>query len=636
MKTPRDQTERTTLINPASRHDPNLQWFRDARLGLFIHYSVVASRHGVTEHMQAQKRISDEDYRREARTCALERFSAAHWVDQAEAMGARYVTLVCKHHDGFCFWDTKTTDFNIMNTAFGRDLVREVSDECRRRGIRFCVYCSQPDWHARTYAWKPGAWGDRQWSVSGEQPDHEKYLAYLRRQLTELLTNYGEVSGVWFDASDWTEARWRGRELYALIKKLQAQAAVNERAGYGDYLSAEVQLDETIDGRLYMQEQCLSVARHGWAYHADSDWRSARELVDIVVRMIGCGSNLLLNIGPTGDGTVPEPATSRLRELGQWMKTHAEAVYGTEAVRPAGLPDTVRAARRGDDIFLFLREWPFSDRLEVPGLPGRPARAELMGSGPLPLDLSGKAGTWRIEGLPASRPTDLPAVLKLSFDRSPIVIRPQPAPVAEHVVTVASDMPNILPVTLAACRGFRCKNFRHHVAALVPPDAAFSQEVPELGWLDATRRGRRNAGQTDQARMWAEEDGDKRFAICDWRGVDQTIVNHLWAEGAFTARLRLLLRVPEGFGGSLLAVRCGDCRIEPRIRGNPGVEARRENGPDWWQGWRNLPFVWEDMGEIAIPAGRSTLELQPAEIPYGCFVADVAGVWLDAGVGRGA
>jgi alpha-L-fucosidase len=159
------------------------------------------------------------------------------------------LALVCKHHDGFCFWDTKTADFNIMNATFGRDLVREVSDESHCRGIRFCVYCSQPDWHARSYAWKPGAWGDWQWSVPGETPDHEQYLAHLRQQLTELLSTYTDVGGVWFDAGDWTEARGRGRELHSLIKRLQPQAAVNERAGYGDYLSAEVDVGTRRRGR---------------------------------------------------------------------------------------------------------------------------------------------------------------------------------------------------------------------------------------------------------------------------------------------------------------------------------------------------------------------------------------------------
>lgn len=614
----------STLINPASRHDPNLTWFREARLGLFIHFGL-SSALGVSEHLQFAKRIPSQEYEAMATRFNPQRFSAAHWVDAAEALGARYLTLVCKHHDGFCLWDTSTTDFKVTNTPFKRDLVREVSDECRRRGIRFVSYCSQPDWHARSYAWLSGSWGDRQWHTPDEKPNWEAYIAYLKTQLTELFRDYGS-QGNWFDGCSFTERRWHGRELYALIKDICPQAAVNDRAGYGDYLSPEWQLDETVPFQQYLVEQCISVANSGWAYNKDSDWRSAAECVDILIRMAGCGSNLLLNIGPTGDGTIHPDCLERLAAVGTWLKVNGEAVYASEGLRLNGLDPAMRATRKGNDLYLFLRTWPRTDRLRLPAVLDMPARATLLGHGPLQVSADGQG--WRLDGLPALPSDPMAKVIKLSFAAAPRLLGPQPPARIETVRTVGACQPNVLSARDASCCGFRVKYFRHKVTRLSGADAAMGQALPELGWDSPATRLSRNNSNIDQAIMWAMSDNDDRQAICDWRGVDQRIVFHLETDAAFRARIDLLLRVPDGFGGSRIALRCGSSAGEHRVQGNPGVAAELANSPDWWQGWSRLPFQWEEGPVLTVPAGRSCLELQPIEIPYGCFLADLAGLRL--------
>jgi hypothetical protein len=233
-----------------------------------------------------------------------------------------------------------------------------------------------------------------------------------------------------------------------------------------------------------------------------------------------------------------------------------------------------------------------------------------------------------MDGLPPTSESELARVIRLRFSAAPRYLTPQPEPRIETVFAVAPGHPNVLSVKGAVCEGFRVKHFRHKVTTLQPPDAAFAQSAPALGWLDPRARIVRNGDVTDQSRMWAREEEVARFAICDWRGIDQTVTFCLEAAQPFTATLRLFLRVPDGFGGSDYTIRCGGRIWTGTVRGNSGVAAKLQNSPDWWQGWRDLPFIWEDAATIEIPAGRSRLQLQPTDIRYGVFFMDLAGCEL--------
>ena len=602
-----------TVVNPASLEHPSYRWFAEARFGMFIHFSL-ASMFGEDFGYQIAHKIPYRDYEAHIARFNPTGFRAADWVGLAAEAGCRYITLVAKHIEGFCLWNTKTTDWNITQSPFRRDLVGELAEECRRQGLTFCVYLNEDDWHSRYKPSIPGNWGDRDWHRDDDDPDWDKHAAYLQAQLTELLTQYGPIGTVWFDGSNKTEKHWRGRQHYEHIKKLQPDCLVNDRAGWGDFVTPEwgIHEAERLDSSQYLTEFCVSIYGNGWGYVKNAWHRSGRECIDTLVRCAGNGVNLLLNVAPDGNGVISTAQADRLRAMGAWLKIHGDAIYATEPLKLLGLPDTMRATRRGNDVYLLLRDWPKLDRLEVPGIHTVPENARLIIGGPhegVPLQCRLKDGALVLDGLPVAPPDANARVIHLRFVDRPRTAVTQPALRTRTILPVSPTQPTLLPVAAAQLDGLAVKGWRHCVRKIQPPDAALEQPAKEL------------PVEADQPYDAGPQPERLLHAILDWRRLEQSTTWTLDLPVAVRVRVRVLQRCAATCAGSLFIVQCGDTVLTGHVAGVKSATARVM--PDWWKGFYWLPFTWQEVGELTLPAGQVKLTMQPIEIPWGCFFADV-------------
>lgn len=607
-----------SVLNPESFTNPAFQWFREARLGMFIHFSL-ASMSGKDLGYQHHFKGDYKEYEALAKTFNPTKFSAKAWVDLAEAAGCRYVVPVIKHHEGFCLWNTRTTAWNIVNTPFGRDLLAELAEEVHKRGLRWMIYINQQECHSR---FKPNmplhAWGDRLWKRDDDDPSYEKHRDYICAQLSEILTNYGRVDGIWFDGTTKAGNQWHGHEIYHHIKSIQPNCMVSERAGMGDFATGEWHIDEAEQMRTdrYLAEFCVSVYGNGWGYNDPAYHRSTRACIDMLVRMAGHGVNLLLNVAPDGQGEISAEQSLRMRALGAWLKTNGEAIYGTEALHLQDLPASMRATRKGQSIYVHLREWPELDRLTIPSITTVPSAVRILGLDQAPRIETDAAGSWRLERLPDSPPDINAKVLRLDFATIPHVVRPRPPVRTIHVVPVVTDQATILAVRQADLQGIAYKGWTHSVSQLKPPDAAFAQ-----GFKDVLV-------ETDQANEAGPDDLPRMHAILNWRYIELSTWWNLEVPADIDVDVVAVLRCPRRYAGSRYAVRSSDAEIIGTVQGTIIPDHVHTWGPSWWKGFHEVPFTREPVGRLRLRAGRQTIHMQPTWIEYGCFFADVMALEL--------
>jgi alpha-L-fucosidase len=328
-----------TPYEPSEANLEARSWYQDAKFGLFIHWGIY-SELGSGEWVMQEHRIPVKDYEKLAPQFYPVRFDAKQWVALAKAAGMKYITVTSRHHDGFAMFETKQSDWNIVQrTPYGKDVMRMLADECHRQGIKLFFYYSQLDWHHPDYFPLGGTGHSTDRPKGG---DWNRYLDFMNGQLTELLSNYGEIGGIWFDGMwDKPDADWKLERTYNLIHGLQPQALIvanhhkkpnpgedvqtferdlpgENKAGFSGASVGELPL-ETSD-----------TINHSWGFNlTDNDYKSVPELVHYLVRAAGKNANLLLNVGPMANGEIPEQAASRLREVGQWLDKNGEAIYGT-------------------------------------------------------------------------------------------------------------------------------------------------------------------------------------------------------------------------------------------------------------------------------------------------------------------
>jgi alpha-L-fucosidase len=365
------------------------EWFRNARLGLFIHWGVY-SQLAQGEWVMQNRGIPVGTYEWLASAFNPVRFDAREWVAAARAAGVRYITITARHHDGFSMFASGATDYDIADrTPFGRDPLAELAEECRRAGIRLFFYYSQLDWHHPDY-FPRGRTGRA--TGRPEQGEWTRYLDFMDAQLEELLTRYGPLGGIWFDGMwDKPDADWRLERTYALIHRLQPAALIVPNHHLAPLPGEDVQTFEqdlpgantagfntTEIGALPL-ETSLTM-NHSWGFNiTDTAFKSVDDLVGYLVRAAGNDANLLLNVGPRPDGTIQPEAVQRLRALGAWLDTHGTSVYGT---RGGPLPprDWGVTTRRGDTVFVHVLDWP--DRtLALPPLDRRVLGARMLVGG---------------------------------------------------------------------------------------------------------------------------------------------------------------------------------------------------------------------------------------------------------------
>ena len=378
--------------------DARMAWWAEARFGMFIHFGLYATL-GRHEWVQKYEKISPEDYeRRYMKRFNPDRYDAKDWVARAKSAGMKYIVLTTKHHEGFCMWDTKTTDYKITNTPFRRDVVREYVDACRAAGIRVGFYYSIIDWHHPEFRIDDihplySIHGKEKVKELNARRDMAKYREYMMRQVTELMTDYGPVDVLFFDFThpgyhaQGKNGRedYHSEELLALVRKLQPRIIVNDRLGLSDTVGGwDMKTPEQIvvpkcprfNGEDIYWETCQTFSG-SWGYFRDEDtWKSPRQLLGILIDSVSKKGNLLLNVGPTARGLFDHRACDRLDAMGKWMAGNSRSIYGCtaapEALRkqcPEGCKMTYNP--KTNTLYLHILEWPvkvlpitFSDQVE--------------------------------------------------------------------------------------------------------------------------------------------------------------------------------------------------------------------------------------------------------------------------------
>ncbi len=356
------------------------KWFAGAGLGLFVHWDH-ASQQGIEiswplvgksilpGSAPVEDEVSIAQYQSSATTFDPVRWDPAGLARLARSCGARYVVLTTRHHAGFSMFHSKFSTFSIERSPYRRDIVREFVEAVRAEGLRVGLYYSLPDWAHPNYP--PFEEADKPYPRGAYRrppgQDWALYLEYLRGQLTELLTNYGPIDLVWFDG-DWerTAEEWDAPGIRALVRSLQPDAIVNDRLpGQGDYVTPEQALPTEPPAGPW--EMCLTMNK-GWAWRpADGDYKPARRIARYFAEAAAQGGNLLLNVSPKGDGSLPEVQVARLKELGAWTASHGESVIGVEPPGP-GIQFYGPVTRRGSRLYLHLVMRP-TDRLALRGVP---------------------------------------------------------------------------------------------------------------------------------------------------------------------------------------------------------------------------------------------------------------------------
>ena len=372
------------------------KWFQDARFGLFIHwgtYSVLGKGEWVMNNDQMPK----SDYEKLPPQFNPTKYDAAAWVSLAKTAGMKYITITSKHHDGFAMWDTKLNSWNIVDaTPYGKDVLKALAEECRKQDIKLFFYHSHLDWYQNEY-FPRGRTGLH--SGRPEFGNFDKYLDYMDAQLTELLTGYGPIAGIWFDGIwDKKDAEWRLRRTYDLIHKLQPAALVGNNHHLKPFAGEDFQMfekdlpgqnttgfsGESEIGSLPL-ESCDTI-NGAWGYNAtDKRFKSTRQLIHYLARAAGHNANFLLNIGPKPDGTIQDEFVERLREMGAWLSKYGESIYGTRGYSPISPRNWGAVTQRGDTIYVHILDWEDSV-LALPKLANAKSARLLMDGSPVRLD----------------------------------------------------------------------------------------------------------------------------------------------------------------------------------------------------------------------------------------------------------
>jgi alpha-L-fucosidase len=453
-----------------AQHDARMQWWRDARFGLFIHWGLYAIPAGewkgktnYGEWIRHSAQIPIDVYDKFVGQFNPVKFHADEWVSLAKDAGMKYIVITSKHHDGFCLFDSKDTDFDVMSTPFKRDILKELSEACRKQGIRLCFYHSIMDWHHPDYLPRRDWEKDR--SAAGAAFD--RYVLYMKNQLKDLLTNYGPLGVLWFDG-EW-ESTWNekyGRDLYQYVRSFQPDIIINNRVGAsrsgmegfsqgkesaGDFGTPEQQIPATgLPGVDW--ETCMTM-NDNWGYNShDKNWKSAKDLIRMLADIASKGGNYLLNIGPTSEGMFPPESVERLREIGQWMKTNSESITTTQASPFKKLEwgrSTQKAISGGTRLYLHVFNWPADGKLIVPGIFNKAKLAYLVAdSKKAALKVSRKEDSLVLE-VPKQAPDPVDSVVILDVEGKPDVNNPPEIKSEFDIftealdVTIASDRENI-------------------------------------------------------------------------------------------------------------------------------------------------------------------------------------------------
>jgi alpha-L-fucosidase len=388
-----------------------MQRWQEMRFGMFIHWGPVSlTGHEIGWSRGAQTPI--EKYDHLYKEFNPVKFNADEWARIARDAGMKYVVFTTKHHDGFCMWDTKHTDYNVMRTPFGRDVTKELAEACRRAGIAFGTYHSVCDWHHPDFPLtSPGG------KVRRDQSDIAAYRRYLRAQVGELIKNYGPLMTMWFDVPQQFD-RAEGAENVRLCRALQPDILVNNRAGggCGDYDTPEQRI-----GGFQMQrpwETCMTICRQ-WSWKPDDTMKTLPECLQTLIRTAAGDGNLLFNVGPMPTGEIEARQVARLREMGAWLAKYGQSIYATRGgpFKPA---KHLASTRKDNTVFLHILAWP-EETLKLPALPAKIVKSSALTGG----ETTAKQTADGIEiTVPKSDRQEVDTIVVLELDRPALDIEP--------------------------------------------------------------------------------------------------------------------------------------------------------------------------------------------------------------------
>ena len=401
----------TYLQQVAATRPERIRWWQEARFGMFIHWGLYAQL-GRHEWVMNRERIPVEEYAKLADTWVPKARPAREWARLAKAAGMKYMVMTTKHHEGFCLWDTAQTDYNAVRRGPGRDLVREYVEACREFGLKIGFYHSLMDWHHPDGA-----------RCATDEAARRRFLDYLQGCARELCTHYGKIDIFWHDVS-WplpTPEAWESVRMNAMIRELQPHILINNRSKLDeDFGTPEEHVTAAEAGRAW--EACMTF-NGSWGYMPISpDWRSVREVIGMLRTAAAGQGNLLLNIGPAPDGSVPPEAVERLEAVGKWVAQNGEAMYG--AVDRAGrdrmewMP-TGGWTILGNTAYFWCTRWP-GETLVIGGLRTKVEKASILATGQ-PVAVEQSENRLVLSGLPAENPDEIAGVtvIKLECDGPP-------------------------------------------------------------------------------------------------------------------------------------------------------------------------------------------------------------------------
>jgi alpha-L-fucosidase len=374
-----------------------MQWWTDARFGMFVHWGIYAlpARH---EWVKQVERMTNEQYQKYFEEFNPDLYNPAEWVKMAKDAGMKYVVLTAKHHDGFCLFDSEYTDYNSMNTPYGKDLIRDYVEAFRAEGMGVGFYYSLIDWHHphftidRVHPQRTDS--KNEYDRMNKGRDMAIYRQYMKNQVRELLTNYGNIDIIWLDFSypgEFGKGRgdWGSVELLKMVRELQPGILVNDRLDLLEYEDGwdfttpeqfKVQSWPEIDGKKIPWETCQTLSG-SWGYYRDEHtWKDNRQLLVLLIESISKGGNVLLNVGPTGRGNIDYRAETALKNIGEWMKFNGRSIYGcTQAPEGFEAPEHSILTYNPvtNRLYIHLIDYPITN-YRLPGMKGKVKYAQFL------------------------------------------------------------------------------------------------------------------------------------------------------------------------------------------------------------------------------------------------------------------
>ena len=386
------------------------KWFREAGVGMFVHWGVYSAI-GRGEWVMQQEQIPLDEYDKHIPEFTADKYNPDEWAQLAKLAGMRYMVLTTKHHDGFCLFNTATTNRNAVKQGPKRDLVKAYVEACRRHGLKVGLYFSLPDWsHAAFFEGpevNPDGW--------------RKFIQYTHEQVREIMSDYGKIDLLWYDnvlgqsgKRQLTAEDYESEKLNKMVRKLQPEILINDRSVLPeDFYTAEQNIKPPQDkDRLW--EACLTMNKHWGYFPADNHYKSPSEIVHTLTGIASYRGNMLLNIGPKPDGTIGKSEQERLKALGQWLSVHREAI---ENVSPCPVNGGTYgcSAMKGDSVYLYVHWW-HGTSITIADCPMDFSSGVILGTGQA-VDIRRDGKHVKLQDLPVSAPDPLCTVIRLTIKK---------------------------------------------------------------------------------------------------------------------------------------------------------------------------------------------------------------------------